>query len=181
MATKNLLNIDWENCEDDFYDEFIEQETTRKLKSKTKDRDFSPSKNSKRNTLSNKMSKKDFTEDILEPELTMPSVKKEKTDISPVNDSVKKEKNILPENLAPKKPIVLGENTREIKGNKIDFDRLVNIEKIEGEFKGNQTFGIKFLFKGNKGLFRIIWYGRNIFERDHAYQEYYNFWKSLGY
>ena len=69
MATKNLLNIDWDTCEDDFYDEFIEEETNRKLKMKSKDRDFSGPKMSKKNSLSSKIvtNKNDYEEDFSVP------------------------------------------------------------------------------------------------------------------
>ena len=192
MATKNLLNVDWDAYDDDFYDEFIEEETTRKLRIKNKDRSDSAPKPSKKNNLSSKINKKDYIEDnsssdnAFNPVLSADFIK----DISsePVNETKKSRNEVQkpiispkPAQDSPKQPIILGENTKDIKGNKIDFDRLANIEKIDGEYKGNQTFGIKFFFKGNKGLFRIVWYNRNMYERDHAFQEYYNFWKSLGY
>ena len=206
MATKNLLNVDWDACEDDFYDEFIEEETTRKLRMKSKDRDFSGSKSSKKNSLSNKIiaSRNEYEEDIpvsdnqyntyhdQEPfkKKDLPAYNVDRKASNQINNKQTKDsqktteisqKTLKNSENSPKKPIILGENTKDVKNNKIDFDRLAGIEKVDGEYKGNQTFGIKFIFTGTKGLFRIAWYGRNMFERDHAFQEYYNFWKSLGY
>lgn len=73
-----------------------------------------------------------------------------------------------------------GENTHEIKGIKIDFDGVQGIERIENVKDGVKTFGIKFLFKGNKGLFRTIWFNRNQYERDRVYAAEYSFWIKLN-
>lgn len=72
-----------------------------------------------------------------------------------------------------------GDNTHEIKGIKIDFDGVADIQKAENIKDGKTTFGIKFLFKGKKGLYRIIWYGTNFRARDAAYNNEYAFWLSL--
>lgn len=73
-----------------------------------------------------------------------------------------------------------GENTHEIKGVKIDFDGVQAIERIENIKDGVKTFGIKFLFKGNKGLYRTIWFNRNQFERDKVYAAEYAFWLKIN-
>lgn len=69
-----------------------------------------------------------------------------------------------------------GENTHEIKGVKIDFDGVLNIEKVENERDGIMTYGIKFYFKGKKGLFRVIWFNVNSRLRDSIYNTEYAFW-----
>jgi len=72
-----------------------------------------------------------------------------------------------------------GEHSQEIKGNIIDFDRLEDIQKIEQEHNGFITYGIKFLFKGKKGLFRVIWYNRNQRLRDEVFNEKVNYWQEV--
>ena len=78
-----------------------------------------------------------------------------------------------------KREFQFGANTHEIKGVKIDFDGVQSIERIENVKDGVKTFGIKFLFKGSKGLFRTIWFNRNQYERDRVYATEYSFWLRL--
>lgn len=73
-----------------------------------------------------------------------------------------------------------GSNTHEIKGVKIDFDGVADIQKIENIQNGLTTYGIKFLFKGKKGLYRIIWYNTNLRGRDAAFNTEYAFWLSIN-
>ncbi len=72
-----------------------------------------------------------------------------------------------------------GENTHEIKGVKIDYDGVADIQKIDNVKDGRKTYGIKFFFKGKKGLFRIIWFNSNIVVRDATFDSEYAFWKKL--
>lgn len=72
-----------------------------------------------------------------------------------------------------------GENTHEIKGVKIDFDGVSDIQKTENIKDGKTTFGIKFLFKGKKGLYRIVWYGTNFRARDASFNNEYAYWLSI--
>ena len=72
-----------------------------------------------------------------------------------------------------------GEHTHEIKGVKIDFDGVADIQKVDNEKDGTMTYGIKFLFKGKKGLFRIIWFNTNLRARDATYNTEYAFWLSI--
>lgn len=72
-----------------------------------------------------------------------------------------------------------GENTHEIKGVKIDFDGVADIQKVENAKDGVTTYGIKFLFKGKKGLYRIIWYNTNFRARDTVYNTEYAFWLTI--
>ena len=96
--------------------------------------------------------------------------------ITPIKQPIETVKNIP----SPTPSFTFGPNTHEIKTVKIDFDRVANIELVEGEHNGYQTFGIKFYFMGNKGLYRIIWFGRNLFDRDRVYAIEYKFWRSLA-
>lgn len=80
----------------------------------------------------------------------------------------------------PKK-FVPGPNTHSIKGIDIDLDRVDNMEKIESAPKGFTTYGIKFYFTGNKGLYRVIWYNTNKILRDKTWDVEYPFWKGLGH
>jgi hypothetical protein len=73
---------------------------------------------------------------------------------------------------------VPGPNTQTIRNYQIDFDRVYAITKLEGEYKGKKNFGVKFEFKGTKGLFRIIWFYSET-DRDALYEEKYAFWTSL--
>lgn len=72
-----------------------------------------------------------------------------------------------------------GPNTHEIKGVKIDLDGVSFIESVDNEKDGHMTYGIKFHFKGNKGLYRIIWFNRNIYDRDCAYAAEFTAWTKL--
>lgn len=76
-------------------------------------------------------------------------------------------------------PGILGPHCECIKGVVIDFDRLANIEPVEQEYNGYVTYGIKFLFAGKKGLFRIIWYNKNKTIRDEVYTEKIEYWHSI--
>lgn len=78
-----------------------------------------------------------------------------------------------------KREIVYGVNSHEVKGNMIDFDRVDNIEKVENTYNGKQTFGIKFLFTGKKGLYKTIWFNQNVRERDSVFNKEFGFWKNL--
>lgn len=186
MATKNLANYNWEDYDDELYDEFIEEESSRKIKIKNKDRDNFSHKGKK-----SKVSRKSTepTEEIYygldnnEYESPFSDLLKDYNIDNSQNKEVSKPQPKESPVVTPppaKKPVeITGEYVKEIKNIKIDFSRLVNIQQVEGEYQGHQTFGIKFYFKGNKGLFRIIWYGRNVFERDHAFTENYEYWRQI--
>ena len=75
---------------------------------------------------------------------------------------------------------VFGPNTREIKHVKIDYDGVADIQKVDNSKDGVVTYGIKFVFKGKKGLFRIIWFNSNSRMRDSVYNTEYAFWKNLN-
>lgn len=77
------------------------------------------------------------------------------------------------------KKFVPGPNTQTIRNYQIDFDRVFDITKTEGEYNGRKNFGVKFEFKGTKGLFRIIWFHSQT-DRDSLYNEKYTFWTSLA-
>ena len=79
----------------------------------------------------------------------------------------------------PKPAFTFGPNTHEIKTIKIDFDRVIGMERVQGEFKGNETFGIVFRFRGSAGSSRTIWFGRNVYERDAVFTAEGRFWASL--
>lgn len=83
------------------------------------------------------------------------------------------------EQKSPKTPLVLGVNTHEIRNVKIDFDRVDDILKINSEHNGHMTYGIKFLFSGNKGLNRVIWFNQNQKDRDTCYNTEYKFWLTI--
>lgn len=73
----------------------------------------------------------------------------------------------------------MGPNTHTIRGNMIDFDRVAAIEKVESEYNGRQTYGIKFLFVGNRGTFRVAWFNQNVRERDNVFNNEYAFWYKI--
>lgn len=61
---------------------------------------------------------------------------------------------------------IFGPNTIELNHVKIDFDGVAQITPIESYHNGYQTYGIKFLFKGKKGFYKIIWYESDKAKRD---------------
>ena len=76
-------------------------------------------------------------------------------------------------------PFAPGPNTKIICGNTIDFDRVAAIDKVENEFNGRQTYGIKFTFRGQKGAYRIAWYNCQRKERDRVFEEETAYWLGL--
>ena len=72
-----------------------------------------------------------------------------------------------------------GPNTREIKGNKIDMDGVLDIVKVENLRDGVMTYGIKFCFKGKKGLSRTVWFNINERARNITFDTEYAFWQSV--
>jgi hypothetical protein len=70
-----------------------------------------------------------------------------------------------------------GEFVREIKGSKIDFTRLTDIQSVDSLLNGKQTYGIKFLFKGKKGLFRTVWFHTRLADRDKMLTDVLSFWE----
>lgn len=71
------------------------------------------------------------------------------------------------------------DNTHEIKGVKIDFNGVADIQKIENLKDGATTYGIKFIFTGVKGLYRTIWFNTNFRARDSVFNAEYAYWLSL--
>lgn len=74
------------------------------------------------------------------------------------------------------------ETTHIIKGNQINFDRVIDVVKVENEHEGKHTFGIKFIFRGSsekRELARIAWFNINQKERDRVFVAETNFWHSL--
>ena len=72
-----------------------------------------------------------------------------------------------------------GPNTHTIRGNVIDYDRVASMEKVEGEYNGKITYGIKFLFLGKKGSFRVAWFNQNMRERDNVFNNEFAFWHKI--
>ena len=77
-----------------------------------------------------------------------------------------------------KKAFVPGPNSHTIHNVVIDYDGVAAMEKLDNEFKGKQTHGIKYTFRG-AGKTRVIWFNQNARERDRVYNEEYSFWTSL--
>ena len=86
----------------------------------------------------------------------------------------------VPSSALPKVEHQFGANTHDIKGVKIDFDGVSDIQKVENTKNNVTTYGIKFFFKGKKGLYRIIWYNTNMRARDAAYNTEYGFWLTIN-
>ena len=74
-----------------------------------------------------------------------------------------------------------GPNTRTIKSVQIDMDGVASMEKIENEKNGMMTYGIKFIFKGKKELFRIVWFNTNKVVRNATFETEYAFWQGLSH
>lgn len=72
-----------------------------------------------------------------------------------------------------------GPNVHTIRGNVVDYDGVIGIEKVEGEYNNKTTYGIKFLFAGKKGSFRIAWFNQNMRERDGVFNSEFAFWHKL--
>lgn len=79
----------------------------------------------------------------------------------------------------PKKFVANPETTKNIKGVDIDFSGVVSMTKEDSDAKGYKTYGIRFTFKGSKGLFRIVWFNKNQYLRDKIFEEKKAYWDSL--
>lgn len=79
----------------------------------------------------------------------------------------------------PRKFVANPETTKNIKGVDIDFSGVVAMAKEESDAKGYKTYGIRFTFKGSKGLYRIVWFNKNLYLRDKVYDEKKAYWESL--
>lgn len=109
----------------------------------------------------------------------------------PIITIPEKPKTVAVQKPTPQKPVqiekpvqnqpsfVPGPNSHNVKNTIIDFDRVQNIEKVENEYNGKITYGIKFSFLGKKGLSRIVWFNNNFRERDSVYNHEFSFWKNL--
>lgn len=73
-----------------------------------------------------------------------------------------------------------GPNTQDVNGTPIDFDRLANMSTVESFHNGATTYGIRFDFKGSKGLYRTVWFNRNQELRDQVFRDKYSFWDTLN-
>ncbi|MBO7732595.1 MAG: hypothetical protein J6S67_08575 [Methanobrevibacter sp.] len=72
--------------------------------------------------------------------------------------------------------------THTIKGNTINFARVINMVKVENEYNDKLTYGIKFIFKGSteaREFSRIAWFNINILERDRVFNTEHAFWISI--
>lgn len=79
----------------------------------------------------------------------------------------------------PKKFVANPDTTKNIKGVDIDFSGVVAMAKEDSDAKGYKTYGIRFTFKGSKGLYRIVWFNKNLYLRDKIYDEKKAYWESL--
>ena len=74
---------------------------------------------------------------------------------------------------------VPGQNSHAIKQIVIDFDRVANIEKVSGEYKGRTTYGIKFIFSNKNASYKVVWFGDKEVERDGIFNREFGYWKNL--
>ena len=79
----------------------------------------------------------------------------------------------------PKKFVANPDTTKNIKGVDIDFSGVVAMTKEDSDAKGYKTYGIRFTFKGSKGLYRIVWFNKNLYLRDKIFEEKKAYWESL--
>lgn len=189
--SKNLKNIDWEKYDefDEFYDDLILEEQSRKMKIKNKvhEEPSHTKKASKRDGVDRKVViESDLVDAVVAP-VSMASVPSSVTKTPPSKKQVPtppvakqpaptpQPQTVKTQPVQQKQAFVFGENTHEIKSVKIDFDKVVNMELVDGDYNGHQTFGIKFYFAGSKGLSRVIWFSRNLFERDRVFAIEYKF------
>ena len=79
----------------------------------------------------------------------------------------------------PRKFVANPDTTQNIKGVDIDFSGVVAMAKEDSDAKGYKTYGLRFTFKGSKGLYRIVWFNKNLYLRDKVYDEKKAYWESL--
>lgn len=94
-------------------------------------------------------------------------------------DGQEPKKNYAQKPSEPKKFVANPETTKNIKGVDIDFSGVVAMAKEDSDAKGYKTFGIRFTFKGSKGLYRVVWFNKNAYLRDKIFDEKKAYWDSL--
>jgi hypothetical protein len=173
--------IDWEKYEDE-YEDLYDQPRCKKI-TKQKRNESEGKKKEKR---PRHQSKQDLWEEFLEQDTEnfensmMKEVKQiKKTTLQ--KNSYQEEK---PAYEAPKQQNMQNvsrseEFVRTIKNVQIDFKGVLEMQKVQNNHNGNETYGIKFLFKSKNNTFRIIWFNQNIRERDAVFNTEFGFWKSI--
>lgn len=82
----------------------------------------------------------------------------------------------------PTEERVLPTFTHVVKGNAINFARVVAIEPIDRQWHERMVYGIKFSFRSNipeKSYSKIAWFNTNLSERDRVLNVEFSYWESL--
>ena len=177
-----MVEIDWENYEDE-YEYLYDQPQGHKItKMKNGREDGKKKKEKKSRRISKQEMYDDFSEEDNEDftQNLFLEIKKENERQEPSRPTNFKNKN-EPEHNEEKKPPrdFSGANVHTIKNVQINFDGVADMQKIQNTYNNKDTYGIKFLFKSKNNTFRIIWFNQNIRERDSVYNTEFAFWKKI--
>jgi len=173
--------IDWEKYEDE-YEDLYDQPRYKKI-TKQKRNESEGKKKEKR---LRHQSKQDLWEEFLEQDTEnfedsmMKEVKQIKK--TPPQKNSYQEKKPVYETLKQQNMQIMSHNegfVRTIKNVQIDFKGVLEMQKVQNNHNGNETYGIKFLFKSKNNTFRIIWFNQNVRERDAVFNTEFGFWKSI--
>lgn len=173
--------IDWEKYEDE-YEDLYDQPRCKKI-TKQKRNESEGKKKEKR---PRHQSKQDLWEEFLEQDTENfeNSMMKEVKQIKKTTFQKNSYQEEKPTYGAPKQQNVQNvprneEFVRTIKNVQIDFNGVLEMQKVQNNHNGNETYGIKFLFKSKNNTFRIIWFNQNVRERDAVFNTEFGFWKSI--
>lgn len=169
-----------------YYDEYEDWDNQPQIKKITKTKknhdDFKKKEKKVRH-----QSKQDLWDEFLDHDTEdfessmMKEVKQLKKSVPQENSQQEKNRSYGTQNSQNNKnDIVNSSFTHIIKNVRIDFSGVLDMQKIQNNYNGKDTYGIKFLFKSKNNTFKIIWFNQNIRERDAVFNSEFAFWRSLG-
>lgn len=173
--------IDWEKYEDE-YEDLYDQPRCKKI---TKQR-RNDSEEKKKEKKVRHQSKQDLWDEFLDQDTEdfensmMKEVGRLKKPVSRENSNQEKNRSYGVQ--APQKDkntIVNKDFTHVIKNVEIDFKGVLEMQKVQNNYNGKETYGIKFLFKSKNNTYRIIWFNQNVRERDAVFNTEFGFLKSI--
>lgn len=169
-----------------YYDEYEDWDNQPQIKKITKTKknhdDFKKKEKKVRH-----QSKQDLWDEFLDQDTEdfestmMKEVKQLKKSVPQENSQQEKNRSYGTQNSQKSKNgIVNADFTHVIKNVQIDFSGVLDMQKIQNNHNGKDTYGIKFLFKSKNNTFKIIWFNQNIRERDAVFNSEFAFWRNLG-
>lgn len=173
--------IDWETYEDE-YEDLYDQPRCKKI---TKQR-RNESEEKKKEKKARHQSRQDLWDEFLDQDAEdfessmMKEVKQLKKPVPQENSYQEKNRSYgAQKSQNDKNGTVNADFTHTIKNVQIDFKGVLEMQKVQNNYNGKETYGIKFLFKSKNNTYRIIWFNQNVRERDAVFNTEFGFLKSI--